>query len=173
MWQEEADFLQPYTLPLTVITVPGSEGVLLWEIKFKKALIPRYSWQLRKKPQSSSFNKEENMIQAVCRRCSCHLNAGITYISVMYWISMERTGNAASSHYHHNPHTDQKLPYREVPHLKSSCWYFKWRNAENFSVPQPYSNDSCPGTCLSPKSCTHHLPTFSSPVWRTADTKGQ
>lgn len=49
MWQEEADLLQTCTLPLTVITVPGSEGVLLWEIKFKKAVILRYSWQPREK----------------------------------------------------------------------------------------------------------------------------
>lgn len=140
MWQEEADLLQTCTLPLTAITVPGAEGVLLWEIKFKKAVIPRYSWQLRKKPQSFSFNKEESMIQAVFRRCICHLNAGIRHVSVMYWISTRRTGNAGPSHHHH---TDQKLPYREVPQLKSACWYFKWRNEENFRVPQLYSNDSC------------------------------
>lgn len=108
------------------------------------------------------------MIQAVCRRCIYHLNAGIRY--VMYWVSTRRTGSAVPSHYHHNPHTDQKPPYREVPHLRSSRWYFKWRNAEKFSVPQLYSNDSCSGTCLSAKSCIYHLPTFLSPMWRTADT---
>lgn len=79
MWQEEADLPQTWTLPLTIITVPGSEGVLLWEIKFKKAVIPRYSWQLsQKKTNLFSFNKEESMIQAVCRMCIYHLNAGIS-----------------------------------------------------------------------------------------------
>lgn len=164
MWQEEADLLQTCTLPLTAITVPGAEGVLLWEIKFKKAVIPRYSWQIMKKPQSFSFNEEESMIQAVFRRGICHLNAGIRHVSVMYWISTRRTGNAGPSHHHH---TDQKLPYREVPQLKSACWYFKWRNAENFSVPQLYSNDSCSQS----KVMYSSLPTFLSPVWRTADTR--
>lgn len=173
MWQEEADLLQTCTLPLTVITMPGSEGVLLWEIKFKKAVIPSYSWQLRKKKtQSFLFNKEESMIQAVFRMCICHVNAEIGHMSVMYWISTRRTGNASfplSPQSTHRPETAlQGSSTSQIFML-----IFQMKECRKLQCVPTLQQWFLSGTCLSPKSCIHHLPKFLSPIWRTADTRRQ
>lgn len=82
------------------------------------------------------------MIQAVCKgvlSSECWNQVHVCDVLNFH----RRTGNAGFSHY---PHTAQKLPYRRVPHLKSSCW---WHLSQ---------------------SRTHHL-AFLSPIWRTADTR--
>lgn len=123
---------------------------------FKKAVITRHSWQLKKKKSFFTWDviqrliEEEKATEAVCRRSIYHLKAAprSRYISIGH--QNERWECQSSSWSPHGTDCElyraQALPYSPP----GFALMFQIKDAENLSVLQLDTNCSCPGTQLGP-----------------------